>query len=383
MDDNEKMHMHHKPGTQLLLLKPPVTTPVVFASRNMLFVHQGHIIVFTTWSLARHCHFHNIVIVLSRNIVITTSLSSERHVIQMRWGLRGTKIHDIIIECTTMPSFLKHCHRFDSTVTVILVTAPHIVVIVISCTISSFVLEHAFLTLAKLSRRVDKATDTFSRMRSEGFPFIVGGLGVGAVFAWLASCRRLSSFVVVVASQIRGHWGKLLQVTFHGCVTCQFAPLLLHCDLHENDMSRKKRDAFRCTGAAFCEIRSFLRSSIGISVWRVVFLCWMAVPLGFAFQGVASKLCFCDKSQLKWRFWWMGVCSERVEIIPNLWCGANFVEAHMRWYCPFSWQAQGIVRLRGVTEVTFRGRRSTLCALDVRTRKESCRESWGCELWEW
>ena len=34
-------------------------------------------------------------------------------------------------------------------------------------------------------------------MRSEGFPFIVGGLGVGAMFAWLASCRRLSSFVVV------------------------------------------------------------------------------------------------------------------------------------------------------------------------------------------
>ena len=63
----------------------------------------------------------------------------------------------------------------------------------------------------------------FSRMRSEGFPFIVGGLGVGAMFAWLASsrrlssfvvvCRRLSSFVVVVASQIRCHWGKLLQVT--------------------------------------------------------------------------------------------------------------------------------------------------------------------------
>ena len=110
-----------------------------------------------------------------------------------------------------------------------------------------------------------------SRMRSEGFPFIVGGLGVGAVFAWLASCRRLSSFVVVVASQIRGHWGKLLQGTFHGCVTCQFAPVL-HCDLHENDMSRKKRDAFRCTGAVLCE----MRSSIGISVWRVVFLgCWM------------------------------------------------------------------------------------------------------------
>ena len=73
----------------------------------------------------------------------------------------------------------------------------------------------------------------------------------------------------------RCHWGKLLQVTIHGCVTCQFAPLF-HCDLHENDMSCKKRDAFRCTGAAFCEIRSLLCSSIGISVWRVVFLgCWM------------------------------------------------------------------------------------------------------------
>ena len=56
----------------------------------------------------------------------------------------------------------------------------------------------------------------------------------------------------------------------------------------------------------------------------------VAVPLGFAFQGVASKLCFRDKSQLKCRFWWMGVCSERVEIIPSVWCGANFFEAHMR-----------------------------------------------------
>ena len=118
-------------------------------------------------------------------------------------------------------------------------------------------------------------------MRSEGFPFIVGGLGVGAMFAWRVSSvvvsRRLSSltFVVVVASQIRCHWGKLSQVTLHGCVTCQFAPLF-HCDLHDSDMSRKKRDAFRCTGAAFCEIRRLLRSSIGISVWRVVVLgCWM------------------------------------------------------------------------------------------------------------
>ena len=59
----------------------------------------------------------------------------------------------------------------------------------------------------------------------------------------------------------------------------------------------------------------------------------VAVPSGFAFQGVASNLCFRDKSQpqLKRRFdfWWLGVFSERVEVIPNVWCGANFVEAHM------------------------------------------------------
>ena len=92
-------------------------------------------------------------------------------------------------------------------------------------------------------------------------------------------------------------------------------------------MSRKKRDAFRCTGAAFCEMRRLLRSSIGISVWesRVFGVLDVAVPLAFALQGVASKLGFRDKSQLKLRFWWMGVCSERVEIIPNVWCGANFV----------------------------------------------------------
>ena len=73
----------------------------------------------------------------------------------------------------------------------------------------------------------------------------------------------------------------------------------------------------------------FVRSAVCCAV-RVFGVLDVAVPLGFAFQGVASKLCFRDKSQLKWRFWRMGVCSERVEIIPNVWCGANFVEAHMR-----------------------------------------------------
>ena len=55
-----------------------------------------------------------------------------------------------------------------------------------------------------------------------------------------------------------------------------------------------------------------------------------AVPLGLAF----GESCFwgvgCGRAIGICRSWWMGVCSERVEIIPNVWCGANFVEAHMR-----------------------------------------------------
>ena len=103
-----------------------------------------------------------------------------------------------------------------------------------------------------------------SRMRSEGFSFNSGGLGVEScsrsvvsMFATVrnrsqpsATVRNRSQPSATVRSRTlrRCHWGKLLQVTFHGCVTCQFATLF-HCDLHENDMSRKKRDAFRCTGA--------------------------------------------------------------------------------------------------------------------------------------
>ena len=115
-------------------------------------------------------------------------------------------------------------------------------------------------------------------------------------------CRRLSSFVVVVvASQIRCHWGKLLQVTLHGGVTCQFAPLF-HFDLQDNDVSRNKCDAFRCTGAAFCEIRRLLRSSIGISVWRVVFLgCWMwPCHWDLRCRVWLRSSVIRDKSQLKW-----------------------------------------------------------------------------------
>ena len=66
----------------------------------------------------------------------------------------------------------------------------------------------------------------------------------------------------------------------------------------------------------------------------------VAVTLGFAFQAVAST-----KSQLKWRFWCMGVWSERVELIPNVWCGANSAEDVKMSCRHFSWQAVLVVVL--------------------------------------
>ena len=121
----------------------------------------------------------------------------------------------------------------------------------------------------------------FPECVAKGSRLTLGGLGVEpcsrTVASMFATVRNRSQPSATVRSRTprRCHWGKLLQVTFHGCVTCQFAPLF-HCDLHENERWRKKRDAFCCAGAAFCEICRLLRSSIGISVWRVVFLgCWM------------------------------------------------------------------------------------------------------------
>ena len=64
------------------------------------------------------------------------------------------------------------------------------------------------------------------------------------------------------------------------------------------------------------QVRVFVRSAVCCAVplglaseSRVFGVLDVAVPLGFAFQGMASKLCFRDKSQVKWRFWWMHVLS--------------------------------------------------------------------------
>ena len=114
----------------------------------------------------------------------------------------------------------------------------------------------------------------FPECVAKGSRLTLSGSGGRALFAtrcFYVRNRPQPSATVRSRALRRCHWGKLLQVTMHGCVTCEFATLV-HCDLRENDMSRKKRDAFRCTGAAFREIRSLRRSPIGIGVWRVVCL---------------------------------------------------------------------------------------------------------------
>ena len=89
---------------------------------------------------------------------------------------------------------------------------------------------------------------------------------------------------------------------------------------------------FHCAGIAFCEIRTFLRSHWDWRLESGVFgVLDVAVTLGFALQGVASKLCFRDTFQLKRRLWWMGVCSESVELIPKA-RGAVQILLKLTWY---------------------------------------------------
>ena len=155
---------------------------------------------------------------------------------------------------------------------------------------------------------------------------------------------------------------------------------------------------FHCAGAAFCEIRSFLRSHIGIGVWRVVFLgCWMWLwHWDLRFRLLLWSGVFVTSLSSNGDFGGWACAQNVVEIIPNVWCGANFLEANMIWYCHFWWQAQYFARaLRcgsaifvagaGNREVAGCGgdRISWQAQYSVRVAK-LCgrpRESWGYELW--
>ena len=76
-------------------------------------------------------------------------------------------------------------------------------------------------------------------MRSKRFPFIVGGLGVGHVFAWCLSCRR----GVVVASLSSTRYnslpcGKLLGGVFCGCLLVLLRTLIAVARLREVSPNR-------------------------------------------------------------------------------------------------------------------------------------------------
>ena len=90
-------------------------------------------------------------------------------------------------------------------------------------------------------------------------------------------------------------------------------------------------DDFTAQAQRFVRSAVYYAVPLGLAFGESCFLgagCGRAI--GICVSGCGIEACFRDKSQLKWRFGWMGVCSERVEIIPNVWCGANFVEAHVR-----------------------------------------------------
>ena len=90
-------------------------------------------------------------------------------------------------------------------------------------------------------------------------------------------------------------------------------------------------DDFTAQAKRFVRSAAFCVVTLGLAFEGGVFgVLGVAVTLGFAFQGVASKkLCFRDKSQLKWRFWWMG---RRLDV-------------------GISWPVKGIMRSRVVVEV--------------------------------
>ena len=59
-------------------------------------------------------------------------------------------------------------------------------------------------------------------------------------------------------------------MTFHGCVTCQFAPLF-HCDLDKGGMSCKKVMHFSAHAQGFVKVTRLRHSYIGICSFRAVF----------------------------------------------------------------------------------------------------------------
>ena len=149
-------------------------------------------------------------------------------------------------------------------------------------------------------------------MRSEGFSFNLGVSKGRAVFArrcyWVRNRLQPSATVRMMSLLWPCRWGDLLKVTFHGCVTCQFAPgryYILNCI--------KK----------LCYARKVMHFAAQVQG----FVLNRAVTLGSAVARLFRKLRFCDKSQAKRRFW----KTRNGQIIPSARKNYNFWLSWGKW----------------------------------------------------
>ena len=88
-----------------------------------------------------------------------------------------------------------------------------------------------------------------------------------AVSSSLVVSRRLSSSVVVCRRRRVSNSRPLGEAFASDCSWMCHVPVCaaISCDWHDHDMSRKKRDAIRCTGAA-CFVRSAVCCAVSLGL---------------------------------------------------------------------------------------------------------------------
>ena len=134
----------------------------------------------------------------------------------------------------------------------------------------------------------------FFRKRSEGFPFIVGGLGVGPVFASCFSCRR----GVVVASSSSTRYnslpsGKALGNVFCGLLLLRPKTLIALSRLCKMAPTR----VFSARPRRFCGRRNRFASS-------------RSFMLRVFCESHCQRCAQCYKVQIPWQAWHFVTCDE-------------------------------------------------------------------------
>ena len=92
--------------------------------------------------------------------------------------------------------------------------------------------------------------------------------------------------------------------------------------------SKETKDEVPVQAQGFARLAGLFAVRLGLVILGWCFLD-VGVTLGFAFEAVASKLCFRDKSQLKWRFWWRECAQNVSKTFQSCAVVASFAEANM------------------------------------------------------